>query len=156
MGNMASEATFDNWKLVFSWRKVRKRAITQNPLMGRFWSLGIKFTIYFCARKWKKITMDNFFFSWCMFRTHVGAAQTRSDRADRKRCVISSLFTNTGAALLTEPVWLPDCAGRAEEARCFRLLLQVWSCWKWNLFHCFCCQCYDMSQTGQPIVTENW
>ena len=78
-------------------------------------------------------------------------AQTRSDRADRRRCVISSLFTNIGAALLTEPVWLPDCAGRAEEARCFRLLLQVSSCWKWNLFHCFCCQCYD-----QTVRLSDW
>ena len=48
---MASETTFDHWKVVFSWGKVRKRALTQNPLMGRFWSIGIQFYIHFCARK---------------------------------------------------------------------------------------------------------
>ena len=44
-------------KVVFSWGKMRKRAPTQNPIMGGFWSLGIQFYIHFCARKSKK----NFF-----------------------------------------------------------------------------------------------
>ena len=35
-GNMASETTFDHQKVVFSGGKVRKRALTQNPLVGGF------------------------------------------------------------------------------------------------------------------------
>ena len=66
---MASETTFDHWKVVFSWGKVRKRALTQNPLNGGFWSLGIQFFIHFGARKSKKITMDYFFL--LMSRTKV-------------------------------------------------------------------------------------
>ena len=61
VGNMASETTFDHWKVFFSWGKVRKRALTQNPLMGGFWSLGIQFYLHFCARKSKKNTMEHFF-----------------------------------------------------------------------------------------------
>ena len=33
---MASETTFDHWKVFFSWGKVRKRALTQNSLVARF------------------------------------------------------------------------------------------------------------------------
>ena len=36
MGNLVSETTFDHWKVVFSRGKVRKRALTQNSLIGGF------------------------------------------------------------------------------------------------------------------------
>ena len=41
---MASDITFDHWKVVFSWGKVRKSGFSQNPLNPRFWALG--FLIY--------------------------------------------------------------------------------------------------------------
>ena len=44
MGIMASETTFDHWKVVFSWGKMRKSRFSQNPLTSRFWAFG--FSIY--------------------------------------------------------------------------------------------------------------
>ena len=44
MGIMASETTFDHWKVVFSWGKMRKSRFSQKPLNPRFWALG--FLIY--------------------------------------------------------------------------------------------------------------
>ena len=41
---MASETTFDHWKVVFSWGKMRKSRFSQNPLRARFWTFG--FLIY--------------------------------------------------------------------------------------------------------------
>ena len=41
---MASETTFDHWKVVFSWGKMRKSRFSQNPLNARFWAFG--FLIY--------------------------------------------------------------------------------------------------------------
>ena len=41
---MASETTYDNWKVIFSWGIVRKTRFSQNPLNSRFWALG--FLIY--------------------------------------------------------------------------------------------------------------
>ena len=38
---MASDTTFDHWKVVFSWGKVRKGDRTQKPFMGQFRSFGI-------------------------------------------------------------------------------------------------------------------
>ena len=58
---MASETTFDHRKVVFSWGKVRKMPFSQNPLMARFWSLGILFINHFCARKSKNLPWVIFF-----------------------------------------------------------------------------------------------
>ena len=41
---MASETTFDHWKVVFSWGKMRKSRFSQNSLTSRFWAFG--FSIY--------------------------------------------------------------------------------------------------------------
>ena len=36
VGNMASETTFDTWKVVFSWGQMRKMALSQKDLCSRF------------------------------------------------------------------------------------------------------------------------
>ena len=41
---MASENTFDHWKVVFSWGKMRKSRFSQNPLNPQFWAFG--FSMY--------------------------------------------------------------------------------------------------------------
>ena len=58
---MASETTFDHWKVVFSWWKVRKMPFSQNPFNRRLWSLGIQFYIHFYARKSKNLPWAIFF-----------------------------------------------------------------------------------------------
>ena len=121
---MASETTFDHRKVVFSWGKVRKMPFSQNPLMARFWSLGILFINHFCARKSKnlpwlisfllmhvqdpyvvcygsvkpdqsnsiyifvhenqKIYHSTFFFSWCMFSSHVICVCARKEKWEQE------------------------------------------------------------------------
>ena len=46
---MASETTFDHWKVVFSWGKMRKSRFSQNPLNSRFWALGFLIYTLSCA-----------------------------------------------------------------------------------------------------------
>ena len=48
---MASETTFDHWKVFFSWGKVRKRARTFEALMARFCKFFWWSNIWCC--KWK-------------------------------------------------------------------------------------------------------
>ena len=67
---MASETTFDHWKIVFSWGKVRKARFSQNPLNSQFRAHG--FLIYTLSfANFKKIHRDTFFFSHSMFLTLV-------------------------------------------------------------------------------------
>ena len=42
MGHIASETTFDHWKVIFSWGKARKRALMFQDDMARFWNLHIR------------------------------------------------------------------------------------------------------------------
>ena len=47
---MASETTFDHWKVVFSWKEVGKtQFFFQNPLESRFWALGFLIYTLSCA-----------------------------------------------------------------------------------------------------------
>ena len=63
---MASETTFDHWKVVFSWGKMRKSRFSQNPLNTRFWAFG--FWIYTSSSaNFKKIHHDTFVLSHSMF-----------------------------------------------------------------------------------------
>ena len=62
MGIMASETTFDPWKVVFSWGKMRKTRFSQKPLNFRFSSFG--FLIYTLS---KKIHCDRFILAHSMF-----------------------------------------------------------------------------------------
>ena len=63
---MASETTFDHWKVVFSWGKMRKSRFSQNPLNARFWAFG--FLIYTSSSaNLKKIHLDTSLLSHCMF-----------------------------------------------------------------------------------------
>ena len=58
---MASETTFDHWKVVFSWGKMRKSRFSQNPLNPRFWAFG--FSIYTSSSSnFKKDPPRNIFF----------------------------------------------------------------------------------------------
>ena len=58
---MASETTFDHWKVVFSWGKMRKSQFSQNPLTSRFWAFG--FSIYTSSSaNFKKDPPWNIFF----------------------------------------------------------------------------------------------
>ena len=63
---MASETTFDYWKVVYSWGKVRKTQFSQKPLNSRFWALGFLIYTFSCA-KYKKIHRDIFNESHSMF-----------------------------------------------------------------------------------------
>ena len=66
MGIMASETTFDHWKVVFSWGKMRKSRFSQNPLNARFWAFG--FLIYTSSSaNFKKDPPRNIFLSQSMF-----------------------------------------------------------------------------------------
>ena len=58
---MASETTFDHWKVVFSQGKVRKRALTQNPPHGWILISWNPILYSFLCTKTKRFTMDNFF-----------------------------------------------------------------------------------------------
>ena len=60
---MASETTFDHWKVVFSWGKVRKRALTENPLMGGFWSFRFFIFTLSCVKIKKNSPWYTFFVS---------------------------------------------------------------------------------------------
>ena len=57
--NMASETTFDNWKVVFWWGKARKTRFSQNPLNSRFSFFGFLIYTLSCA-KLKKSPVTNF------------------------------------------------------------------------------------------------
>ena len=63
---MASETTFDNWKVVFWWGKARKTRFSQNPLNSRFSFFGFLIYTLSCA-KLKKIHRDKFCESHSMF-----------------------------------------------------------------------------------------
>ena len=67
---MASETTFDHWKVVFSWGKMTKVNFSQNPLNARFWAFGFLICTSSFAN-FKKIHRDTFFFSHSMFLTLV-------------------------------------------------------------------------------------
>ena len=59
---MASETTFDHWKVVFSWGKMRKSQFSQNPLTSRFWAFGFLIYTSSSTNFKKKIHRDTFFF----------------------------------------------------------------------------------------------
>ena len=60
---MASETTFVHWRVVFSWGNARKRALTQNPLIGGFWSFGFLIYTLSCVKIKKKPPLYIFFVS---------------------------------------------------------------------------------------------
>ena len=67
---MASETTFDHWKVVFSWGKMRKSRFSQKKPNARFWAFGFLICTSSSAN-FKKIHRDTFFFSHSMFLTLV-------------------------------------------------------------------------------------
>ena len=88
---MASENTFDSWKVVFSWGKMRKSRFSQNPLNSRFWAVG--FLIYtLSSANFKKIHLDKFNESQSMFLPLVF-----------KKCKFSQ---NVSTPKCTRPNWI--------------------------------------------------
>ena len=70
VGNMASETTFDHWKVFFSWRKVRKRALIFQDGMARFYDLHfLNHLDIFILLDFRNFWV--FFSIWPVFRTHV-------------------------------------------------------------------------------------
>ena len=66
VGNLASETTFDHWKVVFSSGKVRKTRFSHNPLNSRLLALGILiYTLSYA--NFQKIHHDKFKKSQSMF-----------------------------------------------------------------------------------------
>ena len=69
---MASENTFDHWKVVFSWGKMRKSRFSQNPLNSRFWALGFLIYTLSCAnfkkdRPWQNLkSLSLCSCHWCL------------------------------------------------------------------------------------------
>ena len=58
---MASETTFDHWKVVFSWGKVRKRALTFGGHCFRFWDLHF-WNRHAISEHWAWKKNDGYFF----------------------------------------------------------------------------------------------
>ena len=90
---MASETTFDHWKVVFSWGKMRKSRFSQKPLTSRFWAFG--FSIYtslsanfkkdpprniFCLSVHAPATCDISSFSCYMFLWYMSIVRTLNER----------------------------------------------------------------------------
>ena len=105
---MASETTFDHWKVVFSWGKMRKSRFSQNPLNARFWAFG--FSIYTSSSaNFKKDPPWNIFFSLTACSCHLcetGAYSVHTIHYVSWICVESGLQENGNTLVLFCLEWL--------------------------------------------------
>ena len=113
---MASETTFDHWKVVFSWGKMRKSRFSQKPLNARFWAFG--FLIYTSSfANLKKIHRDTFSLSHCMFLPLVQSHHYNL----QNHCLPSSFIVKGGKWWLSmSALWLLDKSGWGASCRASR------------------------------------